>query len=164
MTKRSRRTRALVWLVVAAAVYGGAWAATGAFTGCTLRDALLADDLAEDPILDAARPGSTPVGEPHSGCDEDDGFAYAGRYYDHPGAREDLVSHVRSAATRDGWLPGASDSPAGRRVCFTRTRDGLTVHLSLFFPDAHNVPGEQFAPASRYSLELTASHDGAAWC
>ncbi|MCG6497721.1 hypothetical protein [Kitasatospora sp. A2-31] len=165
MTKHSRPTAALVWLVVAAAVFGGAWVTTGAFTGCTLRDARLADDLAADPILNEARPGTTRTGDLYSGCDEDDGFAYAGRDFDHPGSREDVIASVRSTAAGSGWLPEEPESPASRSLCFTRTRDGLTVHLSLSFADAHAAGGAlQPVPEGEHTLELTASHDGAAWC
>ncbi|GAA2796715.1 hypothetical protein RMN57_35715 [Kitasatospora sp. CM 4170] len=164
MTKHSRRTGALVWLVVAAALFGGAWVTTGAFTGCTLRDARLADELAEDPILNDARPGTTRAGDAYSGCDGDDGFAYAGREFGHPGSREDVIASVRSAAAGNGWLPEKPDAPASRSLCFTRTRDGLTVHLSLSFADAAAAGGVRSVPAGEHTLELTASHDGAAWC
>ncbi|MER8188179.1 hypothetical protein [Kitasatospora sp. NPDC094015] len=98
--------RAAVVLLVLAlpAACGVGWVVTGAFTGCSLRDANLSGDLEEDPILNAAAlPGSTRVGDPYSGCDEDDGFAYAGRGYDHPGNRADLVAHYRAAAVENGW-------------------------------------------------------------
>ncbi|MER8186870.1 hypothetical protein [Kitasatospora sp. NPDC094015] len=147
----------------AVACFAWIWVVTGAMTGCSLRDAYLADELADDPVLDVARPGSVRVDEAFHGCDEDDGFAYAGRTYDHPGGREDLVAFFRTAVTEAGWQSEPSERPGGPS-CFTSRRGDLTVHLALSFPDLYNVPGEQESPPSRYTVELRASHDGSAWC
>ncbi|MEU4730149.1 hypothetical protein [Streptomyces sp. NPDC023588] len=153
----------LLALAVPAACCAGVWVAASAMIGCSQRGAHLADELQEDPILTAAWPGSTQVGDPYSGCDEDDGFAYAGRTFDHPGSRDDLIAHYWVTATQHGWQPDSSESMSGAH-CFTRQKGDLTIHLSMSFPDAFNIPGEPQAKPSEYTIELTASHDGTAWC
>ncbi|MEU8773588.1 hypothetical protein [Streptomyces sp. NPDC048606] len=158
-----KRAAGVLTLAVSAVCCAGACTVVGALTGCSARDASLSVDLSKDPILDAARPGSTRVGEPYSGCDEDDGFAYAGRTYDHPGSRADLIAHYRAAATAHGWQPDLSEATGGPH-CFTRRQGPLTLHLSLGFSDAYDIPGQARSKPSEYSIELTASHDGSAWC
>lgn len=159
-----KRAALVLVLAMPAACCAGVWMAGGALIGCSARDASLSGDLNEDPILDAAQfPGSSQVSDPYNGCDEDDGFAYAGRTYDHPGSRADLIAHYRTTATQNGWQPDPSASTGGPH-CFTRQKGHLTIHLSLHFPDTYNIPGEPQAKPSEYSIELTASHDGSAWC
>lgn len=56
----------------------GVWALSGGLYGCTSADQALAPTLASLSILDAHPSQTQPKDERHSGCDEDDGFAYAG--------------------------------------------------------------------------------------
>jgi len=40
----------------------------------------------------------------------------------------------------------------------------VTAHLSVWFPSTYDIAGEPPAKPTEYGLEVTASHDGSAWC
>ncbi|MFD9612885.1 hypothetical protein ACFWWS_26340 [Streptomyces sp. NPDC059083] len=146
----------------------GVWALSGGLYGCTGSDEELAPTLASLSILDAHPSQTQPKGERYSGCDEDDGFAYAGQYYRHTMSRVGVLSFYRQAAAEDGWrLESADPSPApapgslvvdSSALCFEKPVAGATAHLAVWFP------GDLGDRAGGYGLEITASHDGAAWC
>lgn len=140
--------------------------------GCSDRDVRFATALRQLPIL-AVHPDDAQVVDEGSGCDDDDGFAHAGRTYRSALTRDGVLAFYRTAAERDGWRfsGGNSATPStGLMVsaaasCFTREVDGTTAYLSVWFPsDFNGLEGERDAPADEYGLNVTASHDGAAWC
>ncbi|MGW2049240.1 hypothetical protein ACWCPF_29250 [Streptomyces sp. NPDC001858] len=160
----------------------GVWALSGGLYGCTRADEALAPSLASLPILDAYPSGTRLQGEPYSGCDEDDGFAYAGQYYRPTTSRAGVLAFYRQAATEDGWRltsanPSPSPAPGSLAVdtsalCFEKSVEGTTAHLAVWFPsDLDDSEGESNIDsnsdgnsADEYGLDVTASHDGAAWC
>ncbi|MDX3525455.1 hypothetical protein P1P75_03155 [Streptomyces sp. ID05-39B] len=146
----------------------GVWALSGGLYGCTKADEELAPTLASLPILDAHPSPTRPQDERYSGCDEDDGFAYAGQSYRLTIPRADVLTFYRQVATEGGWRlenVGPSPSPAPdslavdtSALCFDKAVAGTTAHLAVWFPsDLGDSPDE-------YGLEVTASHDGTAWC
>lgn len=146
----------------------GVWALSGGLYGCTRADEELAPTLASLSVLDA-HPGQTqPEDERYSGCDEDDGFAYAGQYYRLTTSRAGVLAFYREAAAEDGWrLKGAGPSPSPApdslavgtsALCFEKPAAGTTVHLAVWFP------GDLGGSPDDYGLEVTAGHDGTARC
>lgn len=140
--------------------------------GCSDRDRGFAVELRQLPIL-AVHPDDARLVDETSGCDDDDGFAHAGRIYRSALTRTQVVAFYRTAAERDGWqwagdpvpAPSAGLLVSAARSCLTREVDGTTAHLSVWFPsDFNGLEGEPDAPADEYGLEITASHDGDAWC
>lgn len=140
--------------------------------GCSARDGRFAATLADLPIM-SLHPGAATPKDRYSGCDTDDGFAYAGQRYQTELDRESIMSFYRAAATADGWLAdGENPTPvpsAGLVVsaaagCFHKEIDGTTAHLSVWFPSDLDVPGEIQEPKDVFGVDLTGSHDGDAWC
>ncbi|MFF7445904.1 MULTISPECIES: hypothetical protein [unclassified Streptomyces] len=146
----------------------GVWALSGGLYGCTRADEELAPTLASLPILDAHPRQTHPVDERYSGCDEDDGFAYAGQYYRLTTSRAGVLAFYRAAAAADGWrLTGANPSPSPApgslaidtsALCLDKPVEGTTAHLAVWFP------GDLGDSPDTYGVEVTASHDGTAWC
>ncbi|MEW1903655.1 hypothetical protein ACFQ67_31240 [Streptomyces sp. NPDC056488] len=146
----------------------GVWALSGGLYGCTGADQELAPTLASLSILDAHPSQTQPQDERYSGCDEDDGFAYAGQYYRYTTSRVGVLSFYRQAAVEDGWrLESANPSPSPApdslavdtsALCFEKTVAGTTAHLAVWFPS------DLGDSAGNYGLDVTASHDGSAWC
>ncbi|MFJ8696925.1 hypothetical protein [Streptomyces roseolilacinus] len=153
---------------MAVIVATGVWALSGGLYGCTRADEELAPTLASLSILDTHPSQTQPEDERYSGCDEDDGFAYAGQYYRLTTSRADVLAFYREAAAEDGWrLEGANPSPSPTpdslaidtsALCFEKLAAGTTVHLAVWFPS--DLGGS----SDDYGLEVTASHDGTAWC
>jgi hypothetical protein len=142
------------------------------FGGCSDRDERLAVILSELPILSQHPDPATPK-DAHSGCDTDDGFAYAGQRYQTDLDRKKIMSFYRAATAADGWrADGENPNPvpsdglviSAAVSCFSKQVDGTTANLSLSFPSDLNIPGEIEEPEDVYNIELTGSHDGAAWC
>lgn len=146
----------------------GVWALSGGLYGCTRADEELAPTLASLSILDAHPSRTRPRGERYSGCDEDDGFAYAGQYYRLTTSRADVLAFYRQAAAEDGWrlesaVPSPSPAPGSLAVdtsalCFEKPVAGTTAHLNVWFP------GDLGYSPDDFGLDVTASHDGTAWC
>jgi hypothetical protein len=166
--------RGIAFTSVAALAFGVLAGCGGSLTdyGCSDRDVKLADTLNELPVLGASPENGKPVSE-ESGCDDDDGFAYATRYYASDLDRARLQDFYRTAAERDGWQSvndTATSSGEGlvtsiAASCFTREMDGVTAHLGLFFPsDLNGSADSADVPEDEYGLRVTASHDGNAWC
>lgn len=140
--------------------------------GCSDRDQRFAAVLADLPIL-SAHPGDATPKDRYSGCDIDDGFAYAGRRYRTGLDRESILSFYRAAATADGWhpdkenptpVPSAGLIVSGSAGCFYKEIGGTTVHLGVWFPSDLTVPGQVPEPEDVYGIDLNGSHDGDAWC
>ncbi|WEH16494.1 hypothetical protein [Streptomyces sp. VNUA24] len=146
----------------------GVWALSGGLYGCTEADEELAPVLASLSILDAQPNRTQPDDERYSGCDEDDGFAYAGQYYRLTTSRASVLTFYRKAAAEDGWrLASADSSPSPApgslavgtsALCFEKPIAGTTAHLAVWFPSDLGDGADDFG------LEVTASHDGTAWC
>jgi hypothetical protein len=143
-------------------------------SGCSDRDERFAAVLDDFPILKAHPDGATPI-DSQSGCDTDDGFAYAVRRYRSELAREGIMSFYRAAATADGWLadgedptpvPSAGLVVSGAAGCFRKEIDGTTAYLSVWFPSDFNIASEPEyqKPEDTYGIDVTGSHDGDAWC
>lgn len=174
VTLRAMKLKAVTTLVLVGAggmaiiAATGVWALSGGLYGCTGKDEKLAPALASLSILDAHPSRTRPRDERYSGCDEDDGFAYAGQYYRLTTPRADVVTFYRQAATEDGWRlesgnPSPSPPPGSLAVdisalCFEKPVAGTTAHLAVWFPS------DLGDSADDYGLEVTASHDGTAWC
>lgn len=167
LRKRKIVTGAVVGVfVIAALLSAAAWLSRSIFGGgCSSRDALFPSTLEKDPVLELHPDGAEIRGR-YSGCDPDDGFAFAGRRYLPAGDPSGVVAFYRNAAPGAGWTLRSEDpSPVqpgklvtSSRLCFTKTIEGTSGYLSLSFPS-------DFGDNSReYSLELTASHDGTASC
>ncbi|GAA1278873.1 hypothetical protein Psi02_60910 [Planotetraspora silvatica] len=74
-----------------------------------------------------------------------------------------MQSFYAKAAKVDGWTPEIDPTgpPRGQgEQCFTKTIDGTTAHLHLWYPADLEATGER----DQYGIEITASHDGGAWC
>ncbi|GGQ20954.1 hypothetical protein GCM10010249_44510 [Streptomyces roseolilacinus] len=146
----------------------GVWTLSGGLYGCTGADREFAPTLVSLAILDAHPSRTRAKDERYSGCDEDDGFAYAGQHYQYTTSRAGVLSFYRQAATEDGWrLASVDPSPAPTpgslavdvsALCFEKPVAGATAHLAVWFPS--DLGGS----AGDYGLEVTASHDGSAWC
>ncbi|MFH8578950.1 hypothetical protein [Streptomyces zaomyceticus] len=146
----------------------GVWALSGGLYGCTGADQELAPTLASLSVLDAHPSTTQPRDDRYSGCDEDDGFAYAGQHYQYTTPRADVLSFYSRAAAEDGWRlasvnPSPSPAPGSLAVdtsalCFEKPVAGTTAHLAVWFP------GDLGDSAGTFGLEVTASHDGSAWC
>ncbi|GIM98288.1 hypothetical protein Ato02nite_100810 [Paractinoplanes toevensis] len=128
--------------------------------------------LADLPIMSAHPDAATPR-DRYSGCDTDDGFAYAEQRYQSELDRETIMSFYRATAAADRWhadgknpapVPSAGLVVSGAVGCFHKEIDGTTVYFGVFFPSDLNVPGEIQEPNDLYGIELTGSHDGGAWC
>jgi hypothetical protein len=141
---------------------------------CTNRDERFVNALTKLPIL-TVHPGGAVLIDSEAGCDNDSGFAHAGRRYRSGLAREDIMYFYRTAVPSDGWrADGENPTPvpsdalvlSGAAACFSKEIDGATVYLAVWFPSDFNVPGvaELQSPADIYGLEAKGSHDGAAWC
>jgi len=142
------------------------------FGGCSDRDERFAVTLADLPILVAHPEAATSI-DRYSGCDTDDGFAYAGRRYQTELDRESIMAFYRAAATADGWrtdgenptpVPSAGLVVSAAAGCFSKKVDDATTYLSVWFSSDLNVPGEIQEPEDVYGIDLTGSHDGDAWC
>ncbi|WP_328467442.1 hypothetical protein OHA21_49050 [Actinoplanes sp. NBC_00393] len=164
--------RLLVMAVVTAASLTACGSGSVFGGGCSHRDRAFAGDLNELAILGVHPDGAEGVGEGF-GCDEDDGFAHAGRSYRSRLDRPGVQTFYRTAAEQDGWtwsgdgpgVPSTGLVVSAARSCFTKEVDGTTAYLAVWFPsDFNDTPGVPDAPADEYGLEVTASHDGAAWC
>ena len=140
--------------------------------GCSTRDERLAVILADLPIM-AAHPDAATPKDRYSGCDRDDGFAYAGQRYQTESTRESVMSFYRAAAAADGWhadgenpnpVPTAGLIVSASAACFHKEVDGITAYLSVNFPSDLNVPGGIQEPRDLYGIDLSGAHDGAAWC
>ncbi|MFF6785096.1 hypothetical protein [Streptomyces sp. NPDC012510] len=146
----------------------GVWALSGGLYGCTRADEELAPTLASLSILDARPSQTQPQDERYSGCDEDDGFAYAGQYYRLTTSRAGVLNFYREAAREDGWrLESADSSPSPApgslavdisALCFEKPLAGTTAHLAVWFPSDLGEDSDDFG------VEVTASLDGTAWC
>ncbi|MET9650540.1 hypothetical protein ABZZ44_09740 [Streptomyces sp. NPDC006460] len=140
----------------------GVWAVSGGLYGCTFRDQELADELATFAVLEVRPPDARKSGKRYSSCDEDDGFADAGQHYEHTGTREELLAFYRAMAAKDGWQPGRDRRDDG--LCFSKPYGAVTAYLSVWFPSSYDIEGEPRANAKEYGLDVSASHDGSAWC
>ena len=135
---------------------------------CSARDERLAPKLARQAVLKVHPPGATLQGR-SSGCDEDDGFAYAGRAYNPVADTDEVVAFYQRAVPAEGWKlrrinkPDSPHRRSGRaRLCFTKTIDETTAHLSVWFVKDMPLPEDE--PTDDFTVEITASHDGGAWC
>lgn len=167
-----------VMLVGCSVILAGCVFLADTFLGCTDRDERLAGDLAKLAILDQRPPDAVPVEERYSGCDTDDGFAYAGQRYRSDLKHDQIIAFYQQAVPRDGWALSAKNPPprtdglvvTSARLCFDKDINGITAHLSLSFPSDLNLPADAAglppspSPHDVFGLDLTASHDGSAWC
>ncbi|WP_329019365.1 hypothetical protein [Streptomyces sp. NBC_01601] len=154
--------------VIAISAATGVWALSGGLYGCTRADEELAPTLASSSILDTHPSQTQMEHERYSGCDEDDGFAYAGQHYRLTVSRASVLTFYRKAAAEDGWrLKGATPSPSPApgslaidtsALCFEKPVEGTTAHLAVWFPSDLGDSSDD------YGLEIIASHDGTAWC
>lgn len=142
------------------------------FIGCSDSDERLAVILADLPIMSAHPDAATPK-DRYSGCDTDDGFAYARQRYQTGLDRESIMSFYRTATVADGWhadgenptpVPSAGLVVSASAACFHKEIDGTTAYLSLNFPSDLNVPGGIQEPKDLYGIDLSGSHDDVAWC
>jgi hypothetical protein len=145
--------------------------------GCHEADQELVPRLERLPILDVHPDGAVPV-DKYSGCDADDSFASAGRYYRAPVGRNDVLAFYRAATKRDGWryLGYTPGSPApnlaeGEGACYSKDVKDAIAYLRVWFPgdkgdaipDSRPLPTST-AGASVYGLELTAAHEDRGGC
>lgn len=154
----------LLALVVLAT--GAKWALSGGLYGCTNRDERLASTLSQLDVL-RLHPGDATLQGQYSGCDEDDGFAYAGRHYRPTSNEESILAFYRTRTLAAGWtlseenatpVPPKGLVTSASRLCFTKPLNHVTGYLSVWFPSDF---GDN---TTDYGVEVTASHDGAAGC
>jgi hypothetical protein len=146
-------------------------------SGCTERDEQLSVDIANLAVLDQ-RPPDAEITDRYSGCDGDSGFAYAGRLYRSDVNRDRILAFYREAAPKDGWtLVAENPAPSSdglavttARLCFDKEINGTTAHLGVSWRSDLKPPADPGGPApspepeDQFGLEVTASHDGDAWC
>lgn len=88
------------------------------------------------------------------------------RYVREAGARRGVSAAVlafyRAMAAKDGWQPDSDRRDEG--LCFSKPYGTVTAYLSVWFPSFYDIEGEPRANAMEYGLDVTASHDGSAWC
>jgi hypothetical protein len=100
------------------------------------------------------------------------GFAFASNRYLTELDRQAVIAFYRKAAADDGWLPDEENPapPTDRLVvaagaCFLKQVDGTTAHLQVWFPGELTIPGQPGSTTlGDYAVDITDSHDGAAWC
>lgn len=147
--------------------------------GCSDRDEKFAPALRKLSIF-KAYPGHVVELDSYSGCDQDDGFAYAGTKYLAPLGRSGILDFYRVAAVKEDWhFDGDRASPpAGALVisaggsCYSKAVDGTTAYLRIWFPGDLGDTGGAPVPSpakgtssqSVYGVEVMASHDHEAWC
>jgi hypothetical protein len=151
----------------------GCGAGSSVFGGCTDRDVRLTGKLAELRVLDL-HPGGATLTDSYADCDTDDGFAYAGRQYRSDLDRREVMTFYRIAAAADGWrFYGMQSKPStgglvvsAPGACYVKEVDGTGAYLKVWFPADLNVPDASGPQASSdlYGVDVSASHDGAAWC
>lgn len=133
---------------------------------CTARDRELARKLSTLSVLQL-HPGDSEALDEYAGCDIDDGFAYAGRRYRSAADAGAVVEFYRMAVPAEGWVLQKDDPrpvpPEGlvvssARLCFTKSVEGTTGYLAIWFPRDFGDQSPEFA------VEVTASYDGSAWC
>jgi len=165
-----RATGVVIGTALVVGMLSGCVGGLSVFGGCTDRDEQLGAILADLPIL-SAHPASAMPTDKSSGCDADDGFAYASQQYRTDLDRERIVSFYRAAAAEDGWRPdGANPAPvpsdglviSAGVACFVRDVDGTPVYLMVWFPSDLNIPDEPELQASNdlYGLDVK----GARYC
>ncbi|MBL7261126.1 hypothetical protein [Paractinoplanes lichenicola] len=140
--------------------------------GCSQRDRNFSVTLDDSAIL-TVHPAQAQEISAGSGCDDDDGFAHAGREFRSTLTRDEIIKFHRDAATADGWqwqgdgtpIPSDGLAVSAAATCLTKEIDGTTVYLSVWFPsDFNGLPDQKPEPEDVYGLSLRGSHDGAAWC
>jgi hypothetical protein len=148
--------------------------------GCSDRDEEFAPTLQKLSIF-KVYPNRVVELDSYSGCDSDDGFAYAGQYYLVSLGRNEVLDFYRVAATKDDWRldsddasPAADQAPvtSAGRSCYTKAVEGTTTYLRIWFPgdlgDTKGAPAPSPATGrssqSIYGVEVRASHDHEAWC
>ncbi len=162
---------AVVGILLACCVWNQRSGLLTPLIGCDASDERLAVILADLPIM-AAHPDTAMPRDQYSGCDTDDGFAYAGQRYQTGLDRESIMSFYRAAAAADGWhADGENPTPvptAGLVVSaaagsFHKEIDGITAYLEVDFPSDLNLPGVIQEPKDLYGIDLSGSHaaDGA---
>jgi hypothetical protein len=148
--------------------------------GCSDRDIKFAPTLQKLAIFQS-HPDRIVELDSYSGCDPDDGFAYAGKKYRAALGRDEVIDFYRVVATKDDWRFDSSNAPpatdralptSAGGTCYSKTVDGTTAYLRIWFPgDLGDTAGGPLpSPAvgasaqSVYGVEVTASHDHEAWC
>lgn len=147
--------------------------------GCSGRDEKFAPTLLKLGIFQAY-PNRVAELDSYSGCDPDDGFAYAGKRYLVPLGRKEILDFYRVAAKKEDWrFDSDRASPASEALvtsaggsCYSKAVDGTTAYLRIWFPGdlgdtagaAASSPATGTSPQSLYGVEITASHDHEAWC
>ncbi|MFI1992087.1 hypothetical protein [Actinoplanes sp. NPDC020271] len=171
----NRLFRTVALTVIGALVVGTSMGCSGPATalgGCSARDERFAVVLVDLPIM-SVHPDAATTKDRYSGCDSDDGFAYAGQRYQTELDREAVMSFYRAAAAADGWqadgenptpVPSADLVVSAAAGCFRKDIDGTTAYLNVWYPSDLNIPGEVQEPADVYGIEVTGSYDGDAWC
>jgi hypothetical protein len=94
---------------------------------------IMEEALAPFDILNAHPPGAVPRGKRDSGCDTDDYSASVDQAYrpaGRPPSQEDVRSHYRALALRQGWRVAVSEeSSEGECVVWQHEID-ITTHLT----------------------------------
>lgn len=148
--------------------------------GCSDRDERFAPTLQKLSIF-KAYPNHVVELDSYSGCDPDDGFAYAGKKYLVPLERKEVLGFYHVTAQEEDWrFDSAHASPAADQAlvtsaggsCYSKAVDGTTAYLRIWFPgdlgdtEGAGVPSPATGRSSQsvYGVEVTASHDHDAWC
>lgn len=171
-----RRVRVGIVVTVPLIALGGLvvaslWLINGTIHGCTSADMEFSQNLKSLGILDAHPAYVTAKGDRYSGCDDDDGFAFAGQYYGPMASRDAVKSFYVGAAEDQGWLrAGDSDSTFPRKICFKKKLNEAEVYLGIWFPgdfEEGSDDGEYDAEGNngdKYGVEVTGGRHGSAWC
>jgi hypothetical protein len=146
------------------------------FAGCSERDEHLADVINQDAIL-AVHPTAATQVRAYADCDNDDGFAFAGREFRTDLARErsNIVVFYQQAGPKAGWTVTLQSPPARLDApvvspgfeCYSRQIDGVAVHLLMSFPSDFNnssTSDSQQYPADTFVIELRGSHASDVGC
>jgi hypothetical protein len=113
---------------------------------CSAEDQDLIPILASQRILEA-HPNGIAEGDRHSGCNEDDPYAYAYVSYVYSGPFYEIRRHYERSVEADGWRKADTGDV---RFCYSKEIQGVTAFLSVGRYEAGSEKG--------FTVHISGSH------